>query len=86
MSANPTPWRIEGDTIRDASGGVVVSALNPCNMSTRRLIVDAVNERDTLKQRPVDVMEVCDVFNQTLNHVLDCMCYARQMRKEKADG
>ena len=44
MSAeHPTPWRIEGQTIRDRDGYVVVSAINPCNMSTRRQIVDAVN-------------------------------------------
>ena len=84
MSAHPTPWRIEGDTIRDAAGGVVVSAINPCGMSTRRLIVDAVNEHDALKQRLVDAMEVCDGFKQTLNHVLDCMCYAQQTKKEAA--
>ncbi len=44
MSAeHPTPWRIEGQTIRDANGYVVVSAINPCNMATRREIVAAVN-------------------------------------------
>lgn len=45
MSAeHPTPWHIEGQTIRDANGYVVVSALNPCDMATRREIVAAVNE------------------------------------------
>lgn len=44
MSAeHPTPWNVEGWTIFDAKGGVVVSALNPCNKATRRQIVDAVN-------------------------------------------
>lgn len=46
MSAkHPTPWRIQGYAIRDANGYVVVSALNPCDMATRREIVEAVNER-----------------------------------------
>ena len=44
MSAeHPTPWHIVGQTIRDAQGYVVVSALNPCGMETRRQIVAAVN-------------------------------------------
>lgn len=42
---NPTPWRLEGETIRDANGDVVVSALNPCGIATRERIVQAVNER-----------------------------------------
>lgn len=46
--SNPRPWRLDSDTIRDANGCVVVSALNPCGRETRRLIVDAVNERDRL--------------------------------------
>ena len=48
----PRPWRLEGEAIRDADGGVVVSALNPANMETRALIVRAVNGReDLLKAR-----------------------------------
>lgn len=43
MSANPTPWHIDGETIRDRDGGVVVSAINPCGVHTRRMIVKAVN-------------------------------------------
>ena len=43
MAENPTPWHLVGQTIRDAAGYVVVSALNPCGMATRQLIVDAVN-------------------------------------------
>lgn len=39
----PRPWRIDGQAIRDREGGVVVSALNPASMATRRLIVEAVN-------------------------------------------
>ena len=39
----PRPWRLDGATIRDAEGGVVVSALNPAGMGARRLIVKAVN-------------------------------------------
>jgi len=42
---NPGPWHIEGQTIRDANGYVVVSAINPCGMATRRRIVRAVNEK-----------------------------------------
>ena len=48
----PRPWRLEGEAIRDAEGGVVVSALNPANKETRALIVRAVNGReDLLKAR-----------------------------------
>ena len=43
MAEHPTPWHLVGQTIRDAAGYVVVSALNPCGMATRQLIVDAVN-------------------------------------------
>ena len=39
----PRPWRIEGQAIWDADGACIVSALNPANMATRRLIVEAVN-------------------------------------------
>ena len=46
---SPTPWRLHGQTIRDAEGVVVMSALNPADMTTRRLIVEAVNERDRLR-------------------------------------
>ena len=46
---SPRPWRLEGETIRDKDGGVVVSAINPANMPTRELIVRAVNERNTLR-------------------------------------
>lgn len=41
--ASPRPWRLAGQTIRDAEGVVVMSAINPADMETRRLIVDAVN-------------------------------------------
>ena len=44
MITNPTPWRMDGETIRDADGHVVISALNPCGMATRRRIVRAVND------------------------------------------
>lgn len=39
----PRPWRIEGQAIWDADGVCIVSAFNPANMATRRLIVEAVN-------------------------------------------
>jgi hypothetical protein len=84
MSANPTPWHIEGETIRDRDGGVVVSALNPCTMSTRRKIVDAVNEHDALKQRLKDTIDIADAFHKELQHVLDCLCYAQH--KEATDA
>ncbi len=86
MISHPTPWRIEGDTIRDAAGGVVVSALNPCTMSTRRKIVDAVNEHDTLKQRLKDAIDIADAFHKELQHVLDCLCYAGQTKSSLAGG
>ena len=38
-----TPWRIDGQAIRDAEGRVVVSAINPATMAEKRLIVKAVN-------------------------------------------
>ncbi len=37
------PVHLEGQTIRDAYGRVVVSAINPCNMAERRMIVKALN-------------------------------------------
>ena len=37
------PVRLEGHTIRDANGRVIVSALNPCNDAERRQIVKALN-------------------------------------------
>lgn len=55
---SPTPWRIDGQTIRDAEGGVVMSALNPASMATRRLIVEAVNERDRLREERDKLDEV----------------------------
>ena len=49
---NPEPWYIDGQTIRDANGYVVVSAINPCGMATRRRIVRAVNGyAETKKER-----------------------------------
>ena len=39
----PRPWRIDGQAIRDREGGVVMSALNPASMETRKLIVLSVN-------------------------------------------
>lgn len=37
------PLQIDGATVRDAEGRVIISALNPCNMAERRQIVKAVN-------------------------------------------
>ena len=47
---SPTPWRLVGQTIRDAEGAVVMSAFNPADMETRRLIVDAVNAVDATRK------------------------------------
>lgn len=46
---NPTPWELIGQTILDANGDVVVSAINPCDMETRKMIVAAVNTRKVRK-------------------------------------
>lgn len=48
-SFNPPPWKLDGDTIRDASGGVVISAINPCNTAVRKMIVESVNTLAALK-------------------------------------
>ena len=37
------PLYIDGATVRDATGRVIISALNPCTMAERRQIVRAVN-------------------------------------------
>lgn len=37
------PLKLEGHTIWDAEGRVIVSAINPCNDKERQQIVDAVN-------------------------------------------
>lgn len=37
------PTRLEGHTIFDADGRVIVSALNPCTDAERRQIVEALN-------------------------------------------
>ena len=49
-SFNPPPWKLDGDTIRDASGGVVISAINPCNTAVRKMIVESVNAMAALKE------------------------------------
>lgn len=46
--AHPTPWELVGQTIRDANGDVVVSAINPCDMKTRKMIVASVNTLSTM--------------------------------------
>lgn len=48
--AHPTPWELVGHTIRDANGGVVVSAINPCGMGTRKMIVAAANVLPTMNE------------------------------------
>ena len=48
-SFNPPPWKLDGDVIRDASGGVVISAINPCNTAVRKMIVESVNTLAALK-------------------------------------
>ena len=49
-SFNPPPWKLDGDVIRDASGGVVISAINPCNTAVRKMIVESVNAMAALKE------------------------------------
>ena len=49
-SFNPPPWKLDGDVIRDASGGVVISAINPCNTAVRKMIVESVNTLAALKE------------------------------------
>ena len=46
---NPLPWKLDGEVVRDAQNGVVVSSINPCGMATRRLIVESVNAWTALK-------------------------------------
>ena len=37
------PLYMDGVTVRDAEGRVIISALNPCTVAERRQIVKAVN-------------------------------------------
>lgn len=46
----PPPWKLDGDVIRDASGGVVISSINPCNTAVRKMIVESVNAMAALKE------------------------------------
>ena len=39
------PLVLEGHTVRDAEGRVVISAFNPCTDAERRQIVKAVNHQ-----------------------------------------
>lgn len=70
---SPIPWKLDGRTIRDAEGDVVVSTFSPANMETRRLIVASVNERDSLR-------EELDSVNAQLNW------HKRQLKAVKADA
>lgn len=47
---NPPPWKLDGDTIRDVNGDVVISAINPCNTAVRKMIVESVNTMAALKE------------------------------------
>ena len=67
---SPTPWRIDGQTIRDADGVVVMSALNPASMATRRLIVEAVNERDRLRNERDTLDEVASSLQRSRDAAL----------------
>lgn len=58
----PRPWRIEGQAIWDANGACVVSALNPANMETRKLIVEAVNA--DVKRLRAFINELCDCLEE----------------------
>ena len=57
----PRPWRIEGEAIRDREGGVVVSAINPASMATRRLIVEAVNG---IKEASLEAARLRDIVRR----------------------
>ena len=61
----PRPWRIEGQAIWDADGMCIVSAFNPANMATRRLIVEAVNGRAALRDL---VRQSVETLEQVLKH------------------
>ena len=75
--ASPRPWRLTGQTIRDAEGGVVMSAINPADMETRRLIVEAVNEH-VARHRMIDV--------ETLDHVASERDRLRDLVRRLADA
>lgn len=47
---NPPPWKLDGDTIRDVNGDVVISSINPCNTAVRKMIVESVNTLAALKE------------------------------------
>ena len=49
-SFNPPPWKLDGDTIRDVNGNVVISSINPCNTAVRKMIVESVNAMAALKE------------------------------------
>ena len=79
---SPTPWRLTGQTIRDAEGGVVMSAINPADMETRRLIVAAVNERDRLR----DIMRGLVAILETItleDHEIELLDEAREALGEE---
>jgi len=48
-SFTPPPWKLDGDVIRDASGGVVISAFNPCNTAVRKMIVERMEAEDVMQ-------------------------------------
>ena len=66
----PRPWSIDGQTIRDREGVVVMSALNPASMATRRLIVEAVNERDRLRNERDTLDEVASSLQRSRDAAL----------------
>lgn len=72
----PRPWRIEGQAIWDANGACVVSALNPANRETRKLIVDAVNGKTgsaAMLARGVVQRAEADRLRAFVNELCDCL-------------
>ena len=52
--SNPRPWWLDGQTVRDANGAVVVSAFNPCDMAALADILRdmRVRERELWAGKP----------------------------------
>lgn len=81
-TASPRPWKLAGDTIRDAKDGVVVSAINPCDRATRRLIVDAVNAHGEDAKYIQHLKELLAASNTERDNE---RAYADQLLKEKSE-
>lgn len=85
--AHPIPWELVGQTIRDANGGVVVSAINPCDMGTRKMIVAAVNEFETTsknlecaKKRALYIARNYTKPNSLVGNMLELLAYLNAIK------